>query len=109
MKIHFLAHRENHLNKKNQFPSLFSFGKNPYHDWKILFLFFTILFVSGLLCSIYFFFRVAKGDLFQSPVNQTVKLKTFDRVFMKEVLTDFDTKRENFEELKKRRIDIINP
>lgn len=108
MKNFFLNIKRKKTGKKSPFSFIFSFGKDPYLDWKALVLFFVVFFVIDIIFSIYFFSGVSSGDLFKVS-NDQVKPKTFDRVFTKEVLSDFDSKQKRLEELNRNKADIINP
>jgi len=82
---------------------------NPYNNWFLLVLVFVIINIFFLTGSILKFYNIGSDEALLSDDSGAVGALTINRESLKEVLFDFETRRENFNDLKRNRPRFPDP
>ena len=82
---------------------------NPYNNWFLLVLVFVIINIFSLTGSLLKFYNIGSDEALLSDDFGAVGALTINRKSLKEVFFDFETRRENFNNLKSNRSRFPDP
>ena len=97
------------LFKKNTTSQSAHKGPNPWHDWKIMIIIFLMLMSTFLAFGVYLFWMENSGALFTSVDQKSQPVETLDRNGLHKLITAFEEKRTNVNNLKLSEPEIKDP
>ena len=101
----------NFLKRKNN--RIYENWKKEYPDknkvWKSILLIFTIINVCVIIFSWYLFFQISNGGIFNIKQDINVSVETINRKLLKDTITAFEIKENEFEKLKVSGPGVVDP
>lgn len=77
--------------------------------WKIIIIIFIVINLCVIVLSLYLFFQINKGEIFNIAQDSRVSADTINRDLLHETISSFEKMSGEFEELKTKRFNIIDP
>ena len=87
----------------------FNAMNSPKKDWRRMLIIFTVLNIISVFLSFYMFWQINEGNIFNVGDNSNVLQSTIDKKGLEEVISYFDVRQKNFNDLETGGIKTTDP
>lgn len=77
--------------------------------WKITIIIFITINLCVIVLSLYLFFQINKGEIFNIAQDSQISVDTISRDLLRDTISSFEKMSSEFEELKTKRLNVIDP
>jgi hypothetical protein len=86
-----------------------SISAKAHHDWKVVILLFSLVWVAVFLASLYIFFVINNGDFFQNDTVVTPPQTTINKKALSDTVDFYSTKAQKLNQLETNPPKVVDP